>query len=216
MKIELRRRENPRALAGVDVDAAVAWMLKLPVFNELIPKRKNGRKLQVDVGHRSRTYSGRAWPSRFKIRVAAGPDATPAQVLVVCLHELTHIATPRCHHNERFRRVLQRALREAWELAVPIDPPLGNSKLLAYAMDQLAMAALDTAIKLGEADTFPAKAVERKPRVTTRALVEKRAAHAATMLARAERKLKLAKTIRQRWATKVAYYERAAAKRGES
>ncbi|MBI3203279.1 MAG: hypothetical protein HYZ29_17205 [Myxococcales bacterium] len=46
----------------------------------------------------------------------------------------------------------------------------------------------------------------------TAALVRKRAEHAGKMLAQAERRLKLAKTIHKRWAEKVRYYERRAGK----
>lgn len=215
-----RRREGPRALAGLDVDKVIAWMLQLPVFVELIPKRKRGRKLGVEVVHlASKLYRGTAFMSRFRVRISGGPLITQAHVLMVCIHELTHIATPRAHHGERFRRVLQRAVREAWGFEVSLDTPRKHHSNIAYAMDQVVVHSLEVMIKAGtlnvaafEPDAVPVKL----PRaVASLALVEKRSAHAQTMLVKAERKLKLAKTVQQRWVRKVRYYEKQAAKRGD-
>ena len=208
-----RRREGPRALAGLDIDKVIAWMLTLPVFVDLIPKRKRGRKLQVEVVHlASKLYRGTAYTNRFKVRISGGPRITQAQVLMICIHELTHIATPRVHHNERFRRVLQRAVREAWGFEVSLDTERGHHSNIAYAMDQVVVNTLGTMqLKL---DVFApdAKPVKLPRAITSLALVEKRGAHAQTMLTRAERRLKLAKTVQQRWARKVRYYEKKAAK----
>lgn len=212
-----RRRENPRALAGVDVDRAVAWALTLPVFAELIPKRKRGRRLAVSVGHKGeRRWSGHAKPYSFAIRIAGGPDVVAAEVLEIVVHELSHVATPGHGHDERFRRVLQRAFREAWGIEVPIDPERGDERAIAYAMDRSAMQQLRVKIEQGEVRTFPS--LPRGPRPTraelTKTTVERRAAHAVTMLRRAERRLKIAKSVHRRWAKKVGYYERQAAKKG--
>jgi len=215
-----RRCESPRALAGLDVDKIIAWMLTLPVFVELIPKRRRGRKLQVEVVHlASKLYRGTAYWSRFKVRISGGPLITQAHVLMICIHELTHIATPRAHHNERFRRVLQRAVREAWGFEVSLDTERGYRSCIAYAMDQVVVRSLEVMIKAETLDVTafaPDAAPTKLPRaVASLALVEKRGAHAQTMLLKAERRLKLAKTVQQRWARKVRYYEKQAAKRGD-
>jgi len=58
------------------------------------------------------------------------------------------------------------------------------------------------------------RASEKKAATAER--VEQRAAHAARMLARAETRLKHAKTLEKKWRVKVMRYERIAAKREES
>lgn len=204
------------------MDAVVAWMLALPVFAERIPRRKHGRKLRVDVGHRVERgdASGHASPSEFKIRVAAGPcldDAKTqlqASVLEVILHELCHIAAPaRAHHNETFRRILQRAAREAWAIDVPIDLDRGDNDNRAYAMGHRITNELKKLIESGTVELFKARSKQAPSRTELAAtLVRKRAEHATKMLARAERRLKLAKTLHKRWAEKLCYYERRAAK----
>lgn len=209
------RKEAPRVLAGVDVDKAVEGLLKLPALAQRIPKRKNGRKLRVSVGHIPRAFSGRAWPYSFRIYVAAAPDAKPHQVLVTILHELVHIATPRASHGEEFRLVYRRALRQAWDIEINPDMEVGDRGLRAYAMDQLAEEMLAERISAGAVELYPPDPPAPKPerREVMAAVVERRAAHAATMLARAETRLKRAKTLHQKWAAKVRYYERAAAKK---
>lgn len=197
-------------------------MLALPVLAERIPKRKRGRKLRVDVGHRTEgdRANGHASPSEFKIRVAAGPctDETKTQrqasVLEATLHELCHIAAPeRANHNEAFRRILQRAAREAWGIDVPIDLDRGKRKNRAYAMDHAITAELKRLIESGTVELFqarPKQAPSRAERAAT--LVHKRAEHATKMFAHAERRLKLAKTLHKKWAETVRYYERKAVK----
>lgn len=197
-------------------------MLALPVFAERIPRRKLGRRLRVDVGHRTegRFANGHASPWEFKFRVAAGPctegtrTQVQASVLEVTLHELCHIAAPaRASHNETFRRILQRAAREAWGIDVPIDLDRGKRKNRAYTMDHVITAELKKLIESGTVELFqirPKLIPSRAER--TAMLVHKRAEHAAKMLTRAERRLKLAKTLHKKWAETVRYYERRAAK----
>lgn len=57
-------------------------------------------------------------------------------------------------------------------------------------------------------------AARERPKSAPRNVVAERAEHAAKMLARAERRLKLARTIEKRWRAKVRYYERRAAAGG--
>jgi hypothetical protein len=85
-------------------------------------------------------------------------------------------------------------------------------------MDRRIMFALESLHKTDDLQIYPPEPAKPKPSRAekTAALVDKRAAHAAKMLAKAERKLKLAKTVHKRWAEKVCYYERVTAKRGGS
>lgn len=208
-----RKRETPRALMGVDVDAAVADIRTTPVLADLLGRKK----ITVDVGHcMSGGCGGRAWRRRRKIRVYSGPEASVGRVLEVVLHELCHLAVDDHGHGERFRRVFARAVREAWGVEVPIDVDRGAYQNISYAMGERVWKALDELISAGCCiNTYPAAPPKPEtPRAErTAALVEKRAAHAAKMLAQAERRLKIAKTVHQRWRAKVSYYDRVAAKR---
>lgn len=237
-----RRRESPRALAGVDVDRAVAKLRTVPVLFEALGKRR----IEVEVGHRAeggcggharsffvpeidvsqllpeslkrflrrkrraRTYAGR-------VRLYGGPSTTPERVLEVVIHELCHLATPRHGHDERFRRVFQRAVREAWDIDVPIDVDRGPHDNVSYKMGEIIVDQLKEMNAAGRLilDGFESLPAVKKPRVElAQERVEKRAAHAVAMLRKAEKKLALAKTVRARWAKRVSYYERQAAKRG--
>lgn len=207
------RRKLGHVAAGVDLDAAFAAYRKLPPFvGNLGP-------IKLAVGHRAEArWSGHAATYRRKIRVAFGPSATKAEVLEVLMHEMVHMALPKREgHGERFRLTLRRAARELWGIECPLDEPPRDG-VIAYGMDFFIMARLEELVAAGKVETFPA--TEQAPRKSraeaTAALVEKRARHAATMLARAERRLKLAKTLHQRWHQKVAGYERRAAKKGSS
>lgn len=210
-----RRRESPRVLAGVDIDAAVAHLQGLPVLVELLGRRP----VKVDVGHHADGgCGGRAFPRQRKIRVYSGPDVTPARVLEVVVHELCHVATPLHGHDERFRRVFQRAVREAWGVEVPIDVNRGWHKNASYHMGEIIVEVLTAKIAAGEVLLweYAPLPVEKAPRAElAQERVEKRAAHAVAMLKQSERRLKIAKTVHRRWVAKVGYYERQAAKRGQ-
>lgn len=220
-----RRRESPRAIASVDVDEAVKRLREVPVLRETLGKRR----VKVDVTHRARgCCGGQAFQVSVKSRrfpryagrvyVYGGPEATPQRVLEVVIHELCHLATPGCSHNERFRRVFQRAVLEAWGIAVSIDLERGHHENASYAMGEVVTAKLSEMIQGGVLDVsvFAPRPVAKKSR-TERAneTVEKRATHALKMLSQAEQRLKIAKIVHKRWATKVRYYERAAARRGK-
>lgn len=211
-KAAAARRALGHVAAGVDIDAAFAAYRKLPPFvGNLGP-------IKLTVGHDSEGGGhGYAATYRRKIRVAYGPHATKAEVLEVLMHEMVHMALPRREaHGERFRLTLRRAARELWGIECPLDvPPQGG--VIAYGMDSFIKARLEELIAAGKVETFPAVERPKKTRAeATAALVEKRARHAATMLARAERRLKLAKTLHRRWHEKVSRYERIAAKKGSS
>lgn len=215
-----RRRQSPRVLGGVDVDEAVEHLRTVEPLKSLLDAR---RKIRVDVGHTADvgtlTCGGRAFISktRPRMRVYGGPDVVPERVLEVVIHELCHLALPAgVSHGERFRRTFARAVREAWGVEVPVDLSRDGHKNASYRMGWLVIEQLRDLIASGSVNTYPPEPAEPKPSRAERSaeLVERRAAHAAKMLAAAERKLKLAKTVHARWRTKVSYYERVAAKRG--
>lgn len=177
------------------------------------PKFADESGLAVDVGHTAwNACGGRAWQK--KIRVYGGPTSTPANVLEVVIHELCHVALPaRHHHDERFRRVFQRAVREAWGIEAPLTAP-ARAGCKAYGVGDLVREKLEQLIADGAVTVHAPKPVQKTPRSKlAEALREKRAAHAETMLRRAEKRLKIAKTVQRRWAQKVRYYERVAARK---
>lgn len=215
-----RRRQNPRVLGGVDVDAAVAQLRTVEPIRSLLDAR---RKIRVDVGHTADlgplNCGGRAFISktRPRMRVYGGPEVVPERVLEVVIHELCHLALPAgVSHGERFRRTYARAVREAWGIEVPIDGDRAGRKNYSYRMGDVVTERLRDLIARGIVCPPRLAPPSPKPSRAERSaeLVEKRAAHAAKMLANAERKLKLAKTVHARWRAKVSYYERVAAKRG--
>lgn len=206
------RRALGHVVAGVDLDQALAAYRKLPPFVG------NLGKVRLEVAHRMELGTrGTAFNRQRRLRVAAGPDATPERVLEVLVHEMCHLALPNdVSHGERFRRVFKRACQELWGIDVPLDAP-PRQGVIAYGMGDLATAALKEKIARGEIPLFPpaSTALALKP---TRAqlsavLVERRAAHAARMLARAEKKQKAAQRALTRWRKKVRYYEQQAAKK---
>ena len=203
-----RRRKLGNVAAGVDLDAALA------AYRRRAPFLGNLGCITLEVGQRAEaSWSGRAFTTRRKIRVAFGPSATRAEVLEVLVHEMCHLACPpRTGHGERFRLTLRRAARELWGVEVPLlrSSERGEEHNAAYAMDRLIMAALEA--RIGEVETFPAVvAVAAAPVARVAALVEKRASHAARMLARAENRAKNAARLLSKWRQKVRYYERRAA-----
>jgi hypothetical protein len=207
-----RRRALGHVVAGVDLDKALAAYKQMPPFKGNLGRRK----ITLEVGHRmDGSVGGRAWLRQRRIRVAAGPDATPERALEVLVHELVHLACPNHHHDERFRRVFRRACLEIWGIEVPIDakPFMRN---ISYGMGEVAAKLLGKKIDREEIDTFPP---DPKPKTPSRAaamaeVVEKRAAHALAMHKKAATRLKRAKTLESKWRKKVAYYERQAAKKG--
>jgi hypothetical protein len=205
-----RRRALGHVVAGIDLDRALAAYRKLPPF------AGNLGKVRLEVAHRlERGTRGTAWPIQRRIRIAAGPDATPERVLEVLVHEMCHLAVPHdTKHGERFRRAFRRACQECWGLDVPIDVPAVQG-CIAYGMGQVATEALKGKIARGEIELFLPTAPPAKPSRAelTAKTVEKRAAHAAQMLARAEKRAKTAQRVLSRWRKKVGYYERQAAKR---
>lgn len=196
------RRKNPRVLGGIDVDKAVARMRQLPVFKD----HRLPRKIQIDVGFSELQHiRGTAWTHQDRMRVQGFPESPPHHVVDTILHELVHLACPVSeHHGERFRRVYARAVRELWEIDVPVTPPIGHHSCFAYAQGALVVAAL----KGRDFSAFaPDPPKPKKPR--HEAINEKvrgRAEHTKKMLKKATTRRKRAETLEKKWKQKVAYY----------
>lgn len=209
-----RRRKLGHVVVGVDLDKAFATYRKVPLFKEALGRRK----YTLEVVHRLKGGTrGTAFMRQRRIRLAAGPDATPARVLEVLVHEMTHHACPNHRHDELFRRTLRRAFREVWDLDVPInvEPSLG---VIAYGMDNIAERLLATKIAQGDVEIFPPTAPAPKPSRADlmKRVVEARAEHASTMHKKALKKLTQARKSEAKWRKKARYYERQAAKKGAS
>lgn len=209
------RRKLGAVAAGIDIKKALAAYRKFPPFVG------NLGHLKLRVGHRAESkYSGHAKTYRREIRVAYGPSATKAEVLEVLMHEMVHLACPRREaHGERFKLTLRRAARELWGIEVPVvqGKDRGDEHNAAYAMDRLIMAALEGLIAVGKVETFPYEPAPPKPKAVRPPglLVERRAAHAVRMFARAEKRAQAAQRTLTKWRQKVRYYERVAAASGK-
>ena len=204
------RRALGHVVAGVDLDKALATYRRLPPFRGALGIVKFEVAHRMELGTR-----GTAWPRRRRLRVAAGPDATPERVLEVLVHEMVHLAVPSdTHHGERFRLTFRRACRELWGIEVPLDAP-ARGGVIAYGMGDIASELLREKIARGEIELFPPTKKAPKPSRAERTseLVEKRAAHAVKMLARAEKRSKAAQKALTKWRVKVNYYERQAARK---
>jgi hypothetical protein len=195
-----------------DVKALLAAFKKLPVFRTTPVSL---RSVKLDLGRgKSAGCSGRAFSRQRRLRFVVGFYANGADVAEVLLHELVHLALPSgTAHGERFRLVLARAAREAWGVVLDPNPEpesalWGSRGIAAYVLDRQIQAALLPLLASG-AVTLPFFPPGKPRHEKLASIVEKRAEHAAKMLARAERRLKLARTIAGKWKKKVSYYERA-------
>lgn len=162
-----RQRGQVRVINGVDIDRAVTEFRKLPVFREYpIPT-----PLRVDVSvyaHRPTRFRGTAFYKSGRIRIMAGRETSPARILEVVLHELVHMAVPGHGHDELFRKVFARAVREAWVLEIPIDLRSAHrGHLRAYAMGDYLVGKL-----LGEEPTklYGYSATAKAPRARSKPL----------------------------------------------
>lgn len=207
------RRALGHVVAGVDLDQALAAYRKLPPFVG------NLGKVRLEVAHRMELGTrGTAFTRQRRLRVAAGPDATPERVLEVLVHEMCHLTLLNGdhHHDERFRRVFKRACQELWGIDVPLNAPASQG-CIAYGMGEIATAALREKIARGGVALFPPTTKEEAPKPSraelSAVLVERRATHAARMLARAEKRTKAAQRALTKWREKVRYYERQAARK---
>jgi hypothetical protein len=214
MNAERTRRQLAASGMDLDVPTFVRQVKALPVFKDCPRPIKRTEVVVIPSAH---AYGGRAHGNRM-VRIRFSPATTASWLLETIVHELVHAALPSGeNHGERFRLTLARAARELWGIDIPADaiPKGGNGRARRYGLDGLIETALEPIVLAGG---YPKRAVVAVDRVEARklalaALVEKRAAHATRMLERAERRLKLARTVRARWQKRAAYYERVAAKK---
>lgn len=215
-KIAAERRKLGPIVAGIDIKKAFEFYRKQEPFIGRL-----GRHVKIKVRHGINAgYSGHAWSYSRQLVVTFGPNVSASQALETLVHEMCHLACPAKEgHGERFRRMLRAAAMKLWGVEVPLlkGTERGTRENAAYAMDDLIIAELGRKISEGALDfslLFPdAPEPAKNPADNRKALVEKRAAHVKTMLARAERRLKLAKSLHAKWSEKARYYERVAAKR---
>ncbi len=167
--------------------------------------------------------SGRAQSFKHHIVLTVARDATLAAVLESLLHEAVHLSLFREHHSDRFVLRLVRAAAEVWsvEIVRPLETTeRGQYRKLAYAVDERIRVALAESMAHGlnlppHAEP-PASKTKPSPEERRLALQVERAEHAAWMLTKNQRRLKLAQTRVKHWRARVRYYEKVAAKRGAS
>lgn len=225
-RIERERRKASEARLDLDVEAFVKQVKALPVFKDC---PRSIRHTKVVLVHTAFTTGGRAHGNRMaRIRVTFAPvmgnngkteeenyRTRLAWTLETVVHELVHCALPDyTNHNERFRLVLARAVRELWGIEVDPNPAGENGRVARYGLDAIIEAKLEEALAAGAVD-YPRRVEAPKPprAVVMASLVEKRAAHAAKMLDKAEKRAKAAQRVLSKWRKKVNYYERQAARK---
>ncbi|HET9199298.1 MAG TPA: SprT-like domain-containing protein [Solirubrobacterales bacterium] len=110
-------------VAGVALDAELERLRALPVFADgPLPERRP--QLKVRRASRKPNRLGFAVPSEFRLSVTAYPGIRPGDVLETLLHELVHLhvgraAEAHAWHGPTFKRVLNRAMREAYGMRIP-------------------------------------------------------------------------------------------------
>lgn len=214
LKFLAQARKTPFIVHGVDLQAQLRLMLKLPCLDR--PKLPT---LSVHWGTTGSHGNASIWRNRIRLHVAA--DTSLASTLELLLHELVHMSLPQGEgHSERFILRTVRAAKEMWgvEIDKPLDTPSGAWKVKAYAVDDRLRDALHEKLRTGALlipnvpYTFPPKPIDLAAR--RQQVVEKRAERARKMLAKNEAKLKRTQKLVSKWRVTVRYYERAAAKRG--
>ena len=221
-KLEIARKERERRVAAraafdIDTDALAQQMKSLPVFRDC-PRPIRGTR--VVIVYTAYATGGYAHGNRM-VRIRVSSATKLEWLMMAMLHELVHAALPaRVCHNERFRRTLARAAFEMWGISTDPNPKEANGRVARYGLDRILEASLKRLLETGLG--YPQRAPvaegdkELRQRERRARLVEKRSAHAARMLRKAARRLKIARTVERRWRTKVQRYERIAAKRGSS
>jgi hypothetical protein len=119
-------RPRPRsysAVAGVALDDELDRLRALPVFAEG-PLAERRPELKVRRARRRPNRLGFAVPSQYRLSVTAYPGIRPGDVLETLLHELVHLhvgraAEAHAWHGPTFKRVLGRAMREAYGVTIP-------------------------------------------------------------------------------------------------
>jgi hypothetical protein len=95
----------------------------LPAFADG-PLAERRPLLKVRRASRKPNRLGFAVPSEYRLSVTAYPGIRPGDVLETLLHELVHLhvgraAEAHAWHGPTFKRVLNRAMREAYEITIP-------------------------------------------------------------------------------------------------
>lgn len=119
-------RPRPRSyylVAGVPLDAELERLRSLPVFADG-PLAGRRPELKVRRASRKPNRLGFAVPTEFRLSVTAYPEIRPGDVLETLLHELVHLHVGRAKeahawHGPTFKRVLARAMREAYAVTIP-------------------------------------------------------------------------------------------------
>ncbi len=131
----LRRRRAPAAaparprprsyylVAGVGLDAELERLRGLSAFAEG-PLAERRPELKVRRASRKPNRLGFAVPGEYRLSVTAYPGIRPGDVLETLLHELVHLhvgraAEAHAWHGPTFKRVLARAMREAYGVTIP-------------------------------------------------------------------------------------------------
>jgi hypothetical protein len=96
----------------------------LPVFADG-PLAQSAPSLKVRRAKQRPNRLGFAVPSEFRLSVTAYPGIRRGDVLETLLHELVHLhvgraAEAHAWHGPTFKRTLTRAMREAYEIAIPV------------------------------------------------------------------------------------------------
>jgi hypothetical protein len=120
-------KPRPRSyyrVAGVSLDEEMERLRRLPVFAGG-PLDTASPQLKVRRAQRRPNRLGFAVPSQFRLSVTAYPGIRPGDVLETLLHELVHLHVGRADeahawHGPTFKRTLARAMREAYDVTIPI------------------------------------------------------------------------------------------------
>jgi len=119
-------RPRPRSyyrVAGIALDDELERLRALPAFADG-PLAERRPELKVRRASRKPNRLGFAVPSEFRLSVTAYPEIRPGDVLETLLHELVHLHVGRAKeahgwHGPTFKRVLNRAMREAYGITIP-------------------------------------------------------------------------------------------------
>lgn len=111
-------------VAGVPLYEEMERLRALPVF-AAGPLAERRPELKVRRARRRPNRLGFAVPSQYRLSVTAYPEIRPGDVLETLLHELVHLhvgraAEAHAWHGPTFKRVLSRAMREAYGVEIPI------------------------------------------------------------------------------------------------
>lgn len=119
-------KSRPRSyylVAGVALDEEMDRLRALPVFADG-PLAGRRPELKVRRAARRPNRLGFAVPDEFRLSVTAYPGIRRGDVLETLLHELVHLHVGRAReahgwHGPTFKRVLGRAMREGYGIAIP-------------------------------------------------------------------------------------------------